>query len=1433
MGEDGDRGGGGLGSLPPEPPGPSPRLAPPRFPHQERALSRQGSLGSDTGGGSTPTASGGGRDPRASAFGSTGATPPHLAGAPFMGNPLYESSPSDARGVSGVIGGGVRKPGGIGLSQKEAPESHLRKAKAGGLLTKLPFGATASATARPKIRFFRVTPDGRELQWGDPRDAAKPTLPSRLALADVSAVVAGHETAAFERFKRRAAPPAMCFSLVCDARTVDLFAGTPNEAAQWSGALDHLARLARESTKEHGPSDKSKSKSKSKSDDGANDRPSPTNKQPPGGLARTSSNASQQSQGSTGDPSSAKRSAPVRFTPAPRSDADVALDFVPIASQPPTPDGHVSLDLRDGIERDGGWGTRGVVYGAGVVTSVDGVDDGGSQTQTGGSLSDPTGPDLTGSALEPVAPAFAAATRLAAGAARWRERAARGAVDPGVAEGRRGAGARGRAAGKTAGEDVVEAFSRARHGRTKELDKLFQLERVDPAVRDQHGLTLLHIAAQNNQRKAAKLVLKRTDFATDPPRLSLIDAQTSAGHTALHFAFAYGYKDLGKYLLSLGADDTVANVHGMTCYEGLDPDEPPRDCLNTPEMRELARSAELRRRVDAMRPGAGAGAGGAGIASSRGGTITHPLGRPSGVAGLARDSGAFTARGAVGGTAPSSSRGGGGREGSEYDVGSEYGAAYPYTPRDVPGYGPGNVSGAVSGAYGAGHPGYPPNPYAAPGAAAPPPPPYPAYPPTMTPGFHAGYGPMDPMGAAAFAAQQQMAAAAAMAAQMQAMQMSSPTGSMGSTHSPIGSHSHGGGAVVGGSMPTGFQPANHRRSAGGGAVSSRGSAVGGVASSGASAVSKGGGDVDSDEPLEPPSPIMGPTKGSSSRSRGTGGRHDAEAAWERALDSRRRRKSDSSNLDTSDDDDESRRVNKKQQQKQQQQQQQQREENKRRERRRAGAEASARVAAAGGRRGDRAARDEALDREAALRAAALRKHGYHSSDSDSPTSASEAESSRRRAPAPHSVVAPGRRERAERSRAAAVDGPESAANVAGGGEEDLRGGDPPGPRDIDVAAREEAAKVREEKRRQRAGAMRGATAVGETGRASCLPARTASKIAMVLGAHKPLADPATARHVLVTGSLENTGVTLEALRAIRTVVPTPADVATCRATHGMGAAADAKIASAALADRFVHEMAKVKRAEAKLDALILRETFAARADDLETALVLVKDASERACASDALGRLLDIVVALSAILEKEKAEGGGESRSKTRSRYKLASLASLAATPARSSHRSGLGGDTLLHHLSKTVEQKAGAGDVLRWAESSGEGFRKASAAPDPAEVRERVAELRRAVRDVDAEAAACERDDEGAEGAEGAEDAGTMAAALGAFAAEARVRLDVLWATSESTDESAARLLVAFGPAPKGTAPGDVLRTLGEFAEAFERATAENRRARMERGKE
>lgn len=1393
--------------MPPEPAGPSPRFAPPRFPHQERALSRQASLGSDGGSGpdlhgsssSTPKSGAGGgggsRGGDATAFASTGATPPHLAGAPFMGNPLYESSPSDARGVSGVIGGGVRKEGGIGLSKKDTPESHLRKARAGGLLTKLPFGPTASAAARPKIRFFRVTADGTELQWGDPKDAAKPALDSRLPLADVHAVVTGHDTATFERFKKRAAPPAMCFSLVCASRTVDMFAGTPNEAAQWSGALEHLARIARESLNQSRQSSQGPAVDEPTRPAQTLSRQSSLQRTTSGGgsgLARTSSNAS--SGGSPMSPA-ATRSAPVRFTPAPRSEAEVALDFVPIASQPPQVDGHISLDLRDGIERDGGWGTQGVVYNA--ASGGVGVSNAAGSVDTRRDYSRSFEP---GSALEPVAGTLAGVATVAAGSRRWRERS-RGAVDPGHHEGTRGAGARGRAAGKSKSEDVVEAFSRARHGRVKELDALFQRKHVDPASRDQHGLTLLHMAAQNNQRKAAKLVLKRTDFSTDPPRLELINSQTNLGHTPLHFAFAYGYHELGKYLLSLGADDTVANMHGMTCYEGLDPDEPQRDCLNTGEMRGLARSAELRRRVESMRPGAGAG-------SSSAPGITHPLGRPSGIAGLGRDSGVpLTARGGA-----SSGLSGGSTDRSDYSA--PYAAA-PYTPRDV-GYGPSHGPLPPGHPYAAppGHShGYPPNPYATPTLNHTPNPygnpgGYPVGPNPMTGGFPVGYNPMDPMGVAAqMAAQQQMAAAAAMSMQMQAMQMNSPVGSMGSTHSPMGST---------GSMPAGFNPAAvQHRNQHGHTVSSQGSAVNPTSSRGSANVSS------QEDRMVPPSPIMGGLTRAKGSERGNGGSEmEAEAAWERALDSRRARrqkdsKSDSSNLDSSDDD-ETLNPNPAQHGSAAVQNTTPGEA-KRRERRRAGAEASARVAAAGGRRGDRAARDVELDREAALRAAALRKHGYHSSDSDSPTSASEAESSRRAVTAGGA----GRRERAERSKAATTatgaTGKSSKSNPVRS--EPKPEALAPRPGDIDVAAREEAARAREEKRRQRAGAMRGATAAGEAGKSSCLPARTASKIAMVLGAH-PGADPSSILDVLTTGSLADTGVTLEALRAIRTVVPTPADVATVRATHGMGAAADAKVAAAALADRFVHECSKTARIDAKLDALILRETFLERSESIETSLVRVKDASEQACGSDALGKLLDIVVALSAILEKDKPKTPSANAS-GRSAYKLASLAKLATTPAAATSKASsvLGGNTLLHHLSKTVESKST--ETLRWAESLSS-LSAAAAAPTPGAVRERIAELRRGVKDAAAEGDACERDGDG-----------VMAAALRAFVVDAGTRLDVLWATSEAADESAARLLVAFGSAPKGTAPGDVLRTLSEFAGAFERATAENRRARIERGKE
>ena len=46
--------------------------------------------------------------------------------------------------------------------------------------------------------------------------------------------------------------------------------------------------------------------------------------------------------------------------------------------------------------------------------------------------------------------------------------------------------------------------------------------------------------------------------------------QNIRGHTPLHFAYAYGYEELGEYLVKKGgADANIRNVYGLTCFEGL------------------------------------------------------------------------------------------------------------------------------------------------------------------------------------------------------------------------------------------------------------------------------------------------------------------------------------------------------------------------------------------------------------------------------------------------------------------------------------------------------------------------------------------------------------------------------------------------------------------------------------------------------------------------------------------------------------------------------------------------------------------------------------------------------------------------------------------------------------------------------------------------
>ena len=124
--------------------------------------------------------------------------------------------------------------------------------------------------------------------------------------------------------------------------------------------------------------------------------------------------------------------------------------------------------------------------------------------------------------------------------------------------------------GSTEQQLVAEAFSRARHGKGRELASLLSGGGVNPRCRDAAGNSLLHTAAQNNSRAACKAVLRATDFASTPPTSEVLNAQNAGGQTALHFAFAYGYHALGEYLLSLGADETLLNASGLCCYKGLE-----------------------------------------------------------------------------------------------------------------------------------------------------------------------------------------------------------------------------------------------------------------------------------------------------------------------------------------------------------------------------------------------------------------------------------------------------------------------------------------------------------------------------------------------------------------------------------------------------------------------------------------------------------------------------------------------------------------------------------------------------------------------------------------------------------------------------------------------------------------------------------------------
>ena len=108
--------------------------------------------------------------------------------------------------------------------------------------------------------------------------------------------------------------------------------------------------------------------------------------------------------------------------------------------------------------------------------------------------------------------------------------------------------------------DAARVFSKVRHNRFEEVQKLLE-EGLPVDATDDNGNAMLHIACQNGHRRLAKVLLRGG---------ANMNAQNNKGQTALHFAFAFGYQELGQYLIAkAGADPTVKNHFGLTCYEGL------------------------------------------------------------------------------------------------------------------------------------------------------------------------------------------------------------------------------------------------------------------------------------------------------------------------------------------------------------------------------------------------------------------------------------------------------------------------------------------------------------------------------------------------------------------------------------------------------------------------------------------------------------------------------------------------------------------------------------------------------------------------------------------------------------------------------------------------------------------------------------------------
>jgi hypothetical protein len=85
-------------------------------------------------------------------------------------------------------------------------------------------------------------------------------------------------------------------------------------------------------------------------------------------------------------------------------------------------------------------------------------------------------------------------------------------------------------------------------------------EDVPVDTTDDHGSTLLMLACQQGNKRIAKFLLRRG---------AKLNYQNLNGNTCLHYCYEYKLDDLAEYMKSKGADDSLLNSEGLTCYEGL------------------------------------------------------------------------------------------------------------------------------------------------------------------------------------------------------------------------------------------------------------------------------------------------------------------------------------------------------------------------------------------------------------------------------------------------------------------------------------------------------------------------------------------------------------------------------------------------------------------------------------------------------------------------------------------------------------------------------------------------------------------------------------------------------------------------------------------------------------------------------------------------